>query len=407
MFALVACASAPPPPSIPALLAAGRAAYQRKDYAEYLRTAEVAVSRSPANPDLAYRVARGLALTGRAAESVARLGELAALRLSYDLDADRDLDALRARADYAAVRTAMEVARQPVRAGTAAFTLAAPDLIAEALGWDPVTGSFFVSSVHQRRIFRVDGAGGVTDFTPTEESHWGLFGLVVDAPRRRLWVGTGALPQVDGYTSADEGRAAVLRINLDSGKVEERYEAPGRGHVFGDLGLAPNGDVWISDSVGGGVWRIPVVDSALTQVIAPGVLRSPQGIAVSADGAQLYIADYTSGLHRYDIAARRLTPLPLPESTLRYGIDGLLRHGDALYGVLNGVAPYRLVRFELAADRVARVTLIESGPDLVAPTSGVVANGALYYVAVSQWESFGDDGTRKVDVPVVIRRIDL
>jgi len=410
---LFCCACAHGPPAAPGGEAAiieavrrGNDAYKRKDYEGFLSYAQRASDLSPQNPDLQVRVARALVLTGKGIEGLALLGRILALGVAYDLDR-ADWNAVREDPAFARARARLTANLQPRTAGEIAFTLPAPDLIAEAIGWDEATHAFYVSSVHQRKIVKLDEHGGATDLIPAETEHWGLFGLQIDGARRRLWVGAAALPQTDGFTKADEGLAGVLLVDLDKGTVEKRFVPPERGHVFGDLGLAPNGDLWLSDSVGGGVWKIPADASGLVRVIAPGTLRSPQGIAFSEDGRRAYIADYAQGIFVYDVTAGRLEPLPFPDATLRYGVDGLARSGDALLAVQNGAIPHRLARLLLAGNTVERAEIVESGPALVAPTSGVVVGGDYLYIAVSQWDSFDEDGKRTGDAPVEIRRIRL
>jgi sugar lactone lactonase YvrE len=411
---LVACAhtsEAPPPATdkdIIQAVQAGNDAYKRKDYDEFLRQARRAAEMSPENPDLQARVARALVLDGKAPEGLALLQQILALGVVYDLDR-KDWDAVRKDPAFARARDQVTANLSPRTAGDVLYTLPATDLIAEAIGWDETTRAFYVSSVHQRKLLKIDEKGAVTDFIPAETRHWGLFGLQIDTARRRLWVGTAALPQVDGFAKADDGLAGVLLVDLDRGEVKQRFVPPDRGHAFGDLGLAPNGDLWVSDSVGGGVWKIPADASTFTPVIAPGRLKSPQGIAFAEDGGRAYISDYTSGLWVYDVAAARLAPVRFPDGTLVYGIDGLARAGQTLWAVQNGATPHRLSRFALASggDAVTRADIVERGPALVAPTSGVIAGGAYVYIAVSQWESFDDDGKQNASVPVEIRRIKL
>ena len=54
-----------------------------------------------------------------------------------------------------------------------------------------------------------------------------------------------------------------------------------------------------------------------------------------------------------------------------------------------------------------RTAIVEKGPALVGPTSGVVVGGDYVYIAVSQWEAFDDDGKRNADGPAEIRRLKL
>ena len=89
-----------------------------------------------------------------------------------------------------------------------------------------------------------------------DERPWGLFGLAVDVPRRRLWATTAATAEVPGLAEQDRGRTALLCYDLDLGVLLRRTEldaGPGA-HVLGDLTVGPDGTVYVTDSVGGGVY---------------------------------------------------------------------------------------------------------------------------------------------------------
>jgi sugar lactone lactonase YvrE len=384
----------------------GNAAYQRHDYAAFLEHARRAAELSPDNPDLTVRVARALVLTGHGREGLDLLGRVLELGVAYDLDR-KDWDAVRAEPDFTRARARVAANLLPRVAGQVAYTLPEPDLIAEGIAWDAAAGALYVSSVHQHRILRIDAASGrVSELLPASAEPWGLFGLAFDPTRRRLWAGAAAVPQVDGYRLADAGRSAVLRVDVDRGLIEARLAPAGR-HVFGDLAVAPDGALWASDSVGGGVWRAPAEGAELALRVAPGPLRSPQGIAFAADGRRAFLADYVSGLYVLDTASGALTRLALPEPALRYGMDGVARVGDHLFVVENGAEPHRLVRFDLdpTQERVSAATVVESGLALVGPTAGVLTPAGYLYIAVAQWESFDDDRRRVGAAPVEIRRV--
>jgi hypothetical protein len=74
------------------------------------------------------------------------------------------------------------------------------------------------------------------------------------------------------------------------------------------------------------------------------------------------------------------------------------------------VDPHRVVRLELSRDgtRVVRSVAVERAhPRYIEPTLGVLVDRDLYYVANSQWERFGEDGTvaspDSLTQPVVLR----
>jgi hypothetical protein len=280
------------------------------------------------------------------------------------------------------------------------------DLLLEAVAHDPTSGAFYVSSVHQRKIFRVDASGARTDFLTADD---GVFGLRIDPQRGVLWATTAALPQMRDFKPELLGRSALLRITVATGAVDRRWELPGE-HSFGDIAVDAAGHPWFSDSKGGGIYRVGDKDE-LEEMVAPGRFRSPQGIAFTDDGKRAYIADYPTGLYVLDVGGEP-KPLEHPDDIPVRGIDGLLLHKGALIAVLNGITPHRLVRLPLdaAGERIVGAESLDVGEHVVEPTTGVVVGERLYHVATSQWTSFDRDGKLRAGAfltPAVVRQVPL
>jgi hypothetical protein len=389
----------------------GNEAYKAKDFATFLEASQAAQELSPENPDLRYRVARALVLAGRVDEGLAELDRLAAMRLAYRIDKHPDLEPLRDDPRFVAVRERMARVLTPVEGGSDVWTLPERDLLVESIAHDPKGGAFYLSMIHARKIVRVAPSGAMQDFVVAAEPGWGYAGLRVDAARRVLWVGHNASPWAEGFREADKDRGAVLRIGLDGGAVEKRLELPGA-HSFGDLTLSAGGDLWVSDSVGGGVYRVRAGGDALEEIVPPGRLRSPQGLTFSADEKRLYGADYTGGLFVVDVASKRLGQLAHADGVAVFGIDGLLAVPGGLVAVQNGVQPHRLVllRLDAAGMRVDAAEILDMNDKVIEPTHAVLVGRDLYYVATSQWRNFDGDAKLLAEdktTPAVVRKLAL
>mgnify|MGYP001795798426 CR=1 FL=1 len=114
-----------------------------------------------------------------------------------------------------------------------------------------------------------------------------MFGMALDAPRRRLWASTSSLPQSKAFREDDRDHAAVLEIDLDSGKVIRTIAAPDNAkHLFGDVAVARDGTVYVSDSDSPSLYfirprasgRVPRKESW-----AVGPFASLQGLALSLE----------------------------------------------------------------------------------------------------------------------------
>jgi hypothetical protein len=329
-----------------------------------------------------------------------------------DIATDPDLESLAALPGFQAVIDKMKALEAPVGRSGVAFTLPEQDLITEGIAHDPRSGSFFVSSVHRRKILRVDKAGVARDFTAEgQDGLMAVLALAVDAPRRALWASSEGVTYMSGFRKEDEGRSFVFEYDLRTGRLRRRLGLPAGvsdGHLS-DLTVASGGDLYVSDPESGRVYRLAAGEDALRVLVPPGPLGSPQGLALSADGRWLFVADYTQGIARVDPRSGAVTLLEAPEDAALTGIDGLILLGGALVGIQNGVRPHRLLslRLDAAAARIGSVTVLERAhPRWDEPTLGVRVGRDLYYVAASQYGAIQKDGSLaadKLQPPVVLK----
>jgi hypothetical protein len=223
-------------------------------------------------------------------------------------------------------------------------------------------------------------------------------GVAVDGGRRGLWVSSQALPQMDGYRAEDAGRSFVFEYDLESARLRRRLGPPEAAPDarFGDLSVAPGGELLVSDPFAGRLYVLRAQREGFEVLVDAGPLASPQGVAVSEDGRQLHVADYTQGIARVDRRDGGVRFLESAAPAALTGIDGLVRHGDSLVAIQNGIRPHRILRLRLdpAGERIEDVVILERGnPVWDEPTLGVRVGQALHYVAASQWERFGEDGS--------------
>lgn len=319
------------------------------------------------------------------------------------------------------VLASVAAAAAPVARSRVAFTLPERTLVPEGIAYDPETGDVFVGSIHQRKVVRVRRDGTVADFVPSGAHGLRVvLGLEVDPARRLLWAATAGEQRLE----SERGFSAVIAFDLATGRPAHRVEIdrPGEAHLFNDLAIAADGALFVTDSEAGTVLRVRPGQPPET---LPGRFAYPNGIALSDDGTHLFVAHQTG----VDVLDTRRAPewrrvAPAPGGTLA-GIDGLSFHDGSLVAVQNGIAPERVARFALSPgrDRVLAAEVLEMGhPRMRIPTTGVVAAGALLFIANSQldrreeghlpaWEAL--DETAVLSVPLAgapragLRRPDL
>jgi hypothetical protein len=270
----------------------------------------------------------------------------------------------------------------------------------------PVPGEvFLVTSITEQAVYlrSPDGSWTRGDIAGAND----LSGLAADDARNVGWIASGNL---DGSEERDQGQAGLIR------KVASRAEtvmfAAPDGVTLSDLAVGPDGAVYASDPMSGGVYTVAPDARQISELIAPGTFRSPQGLAVSEDGRRLYLSDYRYGLAVIDLATGAVSRLASDVPAALDGVDGLWRYGNALIAVQNGTSPMRISAFTLSDDST-RITghrvLEQAHPEWTEPLGGSIADGALYYVATGQWGRY-DKGVLHEGMaarPTVIRRLPL
>jgi len=255
-------------------------------------------------------------------------------------------------------------------------TLGEKDLIPEDITYDSVGGRFYISSVRHRKILSVTKEGTVSDFLPEGDAP--VFALAADPVRRVLWA-----------TTVDEGKSALLRLSLESGKLLKRYDLPaGAKHELGDMTLSASGDAYVSDGLGS-VYLVDHKRDGLELLFGPGTFRSPQTPALSPDGRRLFVPDYSRGIGIVDLATKECKLLEHPADLSLAGIDGMYLKGRTMVAIQNGTTPERLIRMQLdtGLTKVTGWETIEANwKGLGDPTHGVVVGDQFYFIANSGWD---------------------
>jgi len=394
---------------------AARSAREAGDTLAYRRHLEALYHGLDDNPLVAYQLAGVSAQLGDTDEAVRWLRLVAAAGVApSDAATDTTFRSLHGLAAYDSILARMTRNRTPVTRSESAFTLSDSALLTEDIAFDSARSAFYLSSVHRRKVVSRDSRGRVSDLiAPGRDSLWGVMALGLDARRRVLWVSAAAIPESEGYAAADSGRSAVYAFNLASGALLARLEPPrtSRGHVLGDMGVDKNGTVYVSDAIGGGVYRIASPSAPLEVLVPPGTLGSAQSPAPSDDGRELFVADYPRGILVIDLVGRGSRWLEHDDTVAVNGLDGLVFDRSTLIGVQNGSDPQRIVRLWLDAAhrRVVRLEVLEANtPWLTEPTHGVVVGRSYYFIANAQWDLFENGRIQAAKLkPPAVRRLAL
>jgi hypothetical protein len=112
-----------------------------------------------------------------------------------------------------------------------------------------------------------------------------LLGVLVDAPSHTLWLcsSPGALrsPPVTGT-------ASLMAFDLRTGRQSGNYPFPAPASVCNDISVAPNGDVYASDTPNGRILRLAQGEKSLTVFAADTRLKGIDGLVFGSNGV-LYV----------------------------------------------------------------------------------------------------------------------
>lgn len=277
--------------------------------------------------------------------------------------------------------------------GEVAFRIADPDLIPEGIAHDATTKTFFVGSTFKRKIVAIEASGKARDFTTeAQDGVFGVLGLRVDVKSRTLWAissNAGGTMPARGLDKSCLGCSMVTSYNIDTGKLLKKYELSNKPavHFLNDLAIASNGDVFITDTVSGDIYRIAQGADALESFVSLGAGTVPNGIDVADDGKTLYVAS-AAGIRRVNISDRSVRPIKM-DAEKPPSIDGLYFHRGGLIAIQPFEANRKLVRYVLNGDAISKTDVIEAEHALMKqPTTGVIVGNDFYYIANAQLQFF-------------------
>jgi len=403
------CVSLRAEPAHRQLLQEATAAAKAGDTATVITKLEAARALRPDYPRVRTNLARFYAQAGRPADAMQQLRDLAAMGLVMNIERDDAYAPLRDRPGFAELVAAFATNRSATGRDEAAWAITGMDGIIEGLAVHPATLESFFSDVHHRCIWYRDVGGEsavMKKFSADTDGLLGVFALKIDAARNILWASSSALPEMKGYSDADRGRAFLAAYDLGTRRLARTYSVPpdGRDHVLGDFVAGADGTLYVSDSSSPVIWRLAPGAASLEKWLESGEFVSLQGTALSADGRQLYVADYANGIWRVDLATRVPVLLDAPAHATFFGIDGLYAVPRGLIAVQNGINPQRIIRIDLAADGTpSGVRVLGAGhPAMSDLALGQVVAGHFDFIGNSGWSEF-----EKAKGPTAARTVNI
>lgn len=370
-----------------------REAYQSKNYQLFYEHITKALEMHPYHQGIMYQKALAAVHMQKPEEAVTLLRKAILINTSFDLSVE-DFNDLHDREDFKRVQQLKTELDQPVQTSKRAFTIADPQLHAESITSGLKPGTFFVTSIHKRKVLFIDEKGVASDFIPSKQDGLGAaMSVKVDPKTNSLWVASTVTPEMIDYDSTLV--SAIYQFDLSTRHLIARYEPQHEAKEFflGDLILNKAGDVFVSDSRNNVIFKVNQETKKLEPYFSSDECWNIQGIGFSKDEAHLYIADYIKGIYRYTPKNQELKLLSIEAITSVKGVDGLYVYGNKLITIQNGVQPMRVMELTLNETHdaiVAARTIDRAHADFNEPTNGCIVNDTLYYVANSQWSGYDE-----------------
>jgi sugar lactone lactonase YvrE len=370
-----------------------------KNYSEYLKVAQQLSKMAPSHPGIVFLLADAEMLNNDLKSAKKNLLRAANLGISVESERLASFQKIDESEEYRKASQLFEKNKQVSGKSEIAFRISQKDLIAEGITFDPVSRSFFISSLYCRKIVEVDSSGKASDFiSEKQDGIWSVLGMKVDAKRRILWANS-ANSEDDMLMKDPEhdtvGQTAIHAYDLNTKKLVKKYvlAIKGERHFFNDLAITKSGDVYITDSNDGSIYRILAAQDKLEQFVKSPGMTYPNGIALSADDSHLYVA-HLAGISVINLKTKEVKPISAPENIATSSIDGMVPYGNSLIANQGIPGVERVVRFYLSSDpeRIEKLEVLQANhPVFVIPTTGVVAEDSFYFIANSQLGSFDEN----------------
>ena len=374
-------------------------AYKEKSYPVFYEKIKEAHALHPYHQGIQYQLGLAAALSGKNAEAIAFLKKAILTNANFVIENNQDLKSLFNLREFKALLELQSQLKQSIIKSDTAFTIADRQLHIEGIDFDSKNNTFYLGSIHKRKVIQVNAQRNVSDFCSSEfEGMTSVFGLKADSKKNVLWVCSSPMPEMQNFDST--ARSAVFKFDLKTGELLQKfsiskYEPDG---VFGDLILNSKGQPFISDGKNNKVFIVNESTGKLESIFSSEEFWNIQGMAFSPDEKFLFISDYIKGIFRLSLLSKTIEPVVCNLDVSIKGIDGLYYFNNSLIAIQNGVNPFRVTRLYLnkEGNAVTQFDFLEkSHPAFGEPTLGVISNNMLYYIANSQWGGYESNHTPK------------
>ena len=236
-----------------------------------------------------FQIARTYAAGGQYREAMHWLKDVIDSNVGFDPSRDRSFVNLRNAKEFQSLVEEARTQTPPVSNSRLIAIVPETDLFPENLAYDPATKAFFFGSTFRNEIVRCNQWAACEPFVaPDREGLGYVLGLKIHQPSRTLWV-----------TSNKESGASLRHYRLTSGQLIRDYPLSGA-HLFNDLVVSSSGQVFVTDTKEGAVYKLTSERDRLERLAPSHVFTAANGIALSPDETTLFVASFGEGVSAID-----------------------------------------------------------------------------------------------------------
>lgn len=368
-------------------------AYEAKNYSEFLQLTKQLDSIRPMHPTFTYNLAIAYALQQQTDKAVLQLKKAILMNAKTAFEDDADFQSIKETEAFKSLSAFKQKQLEVVATSQKAITLSEKALHPESVLYLSKTKTWLASSIRKRRIVSFDEKTGKCSDWLTAENILAVFALKPDAKEEFLWVATSAIPEMENYSETVKGKAEILKVNIKTKKIVNRYSLEGN-HVFGDIYVTKNNKVFISDSDKPIIYTIEN-DALAVWLSLENTAFNLQGITMNREEDILFIADYLKGIAVIKTANKEVNWFNFPKDATSKGIDGLVYAKNSLFAVQNGVSPIRITQLKLNSSHTEITdfkVLDNNRPEFDEPALLTLVKDKLYFFANSPWKAYDKNG---------------
>ncbi|MES2811546.1 MAG: hypothetical protein V4670_03665 [Bacteroidota bacterium] len=367
--------------------------YQEKDFVTFLKLTKQLDSIRPSHPTYTYNLACAYALNGKTDESIAMLKKCMLMNNTVPFEKEADLESIKKSEQYASLTALQSELNNPVISSVKTAILSERDLHPEGLLYLKKSKQWLATSIRNKKIVSFDIVSGKCTDWFTDANLFSVLAIKADADEKVLWVTSSAMPEMKGYNSNLEGKSEVLKIDIKTKKILQRFALEGN-HVLGDLVIDKNGTVFVSDSGEATIFKISN-DKLEVWLDLKKEAFNLQGLTFNDKQSELFIADYLKGILRINVSnPTDRNWLKFPNGATIKGIDGLLWYKKSVLAIHNGVKPIRIMQYFLndGNEIVSAKVLDNNRPEFNEPALGTLVGSKFYFFSNAPWKAYDKEG---------------